>query len=180
MLAQSHTASHWWSHDLVELGLCEESIRASGQNRNEYRIWGAERLTWLPLSLPYRRGEGQKMFLHGLKTRRVQHSLCDKKSAAVPWDSLTKDLPLSQIQTKLLQPRVLGGTGTPWNSIASWHRIHLPAYIPSLTLILLEKPRRISVMASFLFFFFFDKLLQNGFNILKLSLIETSNSKWAV
>lgn len=30
---------------------------------------------------------------------------------------------------------------------------------------------------SVFFFFFFDKLLQNEFNILKLSLIETSNSK---
>ena len=58
---------------------------------------------WLPLSLPYRRGEGQKMLLRGLETRRVQHSLCDKKPAVVPWDSLTKGLPLSQIQTKLLR-----------------------------------------------------------------------------
>lgn len=74
---------------------------------------------WLPLSLPYRRGEGQKMLLRGLETRRVQHSLCDKKPAVVPWDSLTKGLPLSQIQTKLLQPRFLGGPRTPWNSIAS-------------------------------------------------------------
>lgn len=61
---------------------------------------------------------------------------------------------------------------TPQNSIAFLHSIHLPAYFPSLTLILLEKPWRVSVMA-----LFFDKLLQNGFNILKLSLIETGNSK---
>lgn len=90
---------------MVPLGVREESIKASGQNRNGCRIRGAERLTRLPFSLLVSEEKAKTMLLNGLKTRKVQHRVCGKKSAAGPWDNFAKH---PHLRTKLLQLHLLG------------------------------------------------------------------------